>query len=351
MGKIKVFVVDDSAIVRNILTERLSKEPDIEVVGSALDPFVARDKLENLNVDVITLDIEMPRMDGITFLKYLMKYAPTPVIIVSSLTDRTNQASMAALNAGAVDIVPKPGGPMSIDEVVGVLSDKIRAAYRIDKSKLKGIVQTESDDLRKEPVKRKILSTITATDKLITVGASTGGTQALEVLFKGFEIDFPPTLAVIHMPPKFTTTFAKRLNDVCDVTVREAVNNERALAGTVYIAPGGYHMIIKTVGTDKIIKVVDGPKVFNQRPAVELMFNSVAENIGKNAVGVLLTGMGRDGAKGLLNIKESGGYTIAQDEASSIVWGMPKEAIDIGAACKVSGLTSISADIKKWLGK
>lgn len=348
MGKINVFIVDDSAIVREILTERLSKHPLINVVGSAVDPFVARDKIEKLSVDVLTLDIEMPRMDGLTFLKYLMKYSPMPVIVLSSLTDRSNKASMEALELGAVDIIPKPGGAFSVESVVDELIDKIIAAKQIDHSKLKTLLPSvELDKTSKQH--EKILSKIETTGKLIVVGASTGGTVALEVLFKGFDISFPSVVSVIHMPPRFTQTFAERLNSICPMSIKEATNNEKILPGHIYIAPGGYHTSVKLIGADRIIKVTTGPKVFNQRPAVDVLFNSVAENIGQNTVGVLLTGMGRDGAEGLLNIRNNGGYTIAQDEATSIVWGMPKEAVDIGAAVKVLPLEGIASDIKRNL--
>ncbi|HPO50430.1 MAG TPA: response regulator, partial [Spirochaetota bacterium] len=220
MGKIKTFIIDDSAIVRSVLTEKLGSNPEIEVVGSALDPYIAREKMEKIEVDVITLDIEMPRMDGLTFLKYLMKYRPIPVIIVSSLSERGNKASMEALELGAIDIVPKPGGPLSIDEVVDILTEKILMTRELDYDKFQKfcLKNSEIKDVKKD----KILSRLDTTDKLIAVGASTGGTQALEILFKGFEVDCPPTLAVIHMPPKFTFTFANRLNDICKVKVKEA---------------------------------------------------------------------------------------------------------------------------------
>jgi two-component system chemotaxis response regulator CheB len=348
MEKIKVFIIDDSAIVRQILTDSLSRHPGIEVVGSAPDPFIARDKLETLDVDVITLDIEMPRMDGLTFLKYLMKYRPIPVIVVSSLTDNANRASMEAMEMGAADIVPKPGGPFSVDEVVETLIEKIRIVHCIDPDKLsKYSEQPEPEKCRKSG--RNILSTISGTNKLIAVGASTGGTQALEILFGTFGIHFPPTLAVIHMPAKFTDTFAKRLNEICPVTVKEAVHDELILPGTVYLAPGNYHLTLKSVGTENRIRIVMGPKFYNQRPAVEVLFDSVAENIGRNSLGVLLTGMGKDGAQGLLNIKKSGGITVAQDEKTSIVYGMPKEAADIGAADYILPLDKITDFIREKL--
>jgi len=344
--KINVLIVDDSAIVREILSNGLSNHPLINVVGTAPDPFVARDKIENNKVDVITLDIEMPRMDGLTFLKYLMKYNPLPVIIVSSLADKNNIQSMEALELGAVDIVPKPGGSFEVEDVIETLIEKIIAADKIDQSKLK----LYSERLIKLPYNKvKYLSRIGTTDKVITIGASTGGTQALEILFKDFEIDFPPALVVIHMPEKFTYAFAKRLNDILPVNVKEAENGEKLLSGTIYIAPGNFHMMVKTLGKDKFIKIVNGPKQYNQRPAVEILFDSVAENIGKNAIGVILTGMGKDGALGLLNIKNAGGYTISQDEKTSIVFGMPKEAIELGAAVDILPLEEIGKKIKRIL--
>jgi two-component system, chemotaxis family, protein-glutamate methylesterase/glutaminase len=350
MEKINVLIVDDSAIVREILTKKLSEHPQINVVGAAPDPFIARDKIEKNKVDVITLDIEMPRMDGLTFLKYLMKYNPMPVIIVSSLTDKSNKSSMEALELGAIDIVPKPGGPFSIEEVIDSLIEKILGVKRIDNNKLKLISEKIIKTTENKP-KIKYLSTIETTDRIIAVGTSTGGTQALEVLFKSFDYDFPATLAVIHMPEKFTFTFAKRLNDISPMNVKEAQDGEKITNGTIYIAPGNYHMLIKTIGKDKYIKTATGPKVHNQRPAVDVLFNSVSENIGQNTIGVILTGMGRDGADGLLKIKNAGGYTISQDEESSIVFGMPKEAILLGAADTVLPLTDIAGKIKTLLKK
>lgn len=349
MGKIRVFIVDDSAIVREILTDRLSKDPRIEVVGSAVDPYVARDKLEKIDVDVITLDIEMPRMDGLTFLRQLMKYYPKPVIIVSSLAKSSSQAAMEALELGAVDVVPKPGGPFSVEDVVDLLIDRILSAKEADMSKIQANSQRMLQQANGHKIQKRYLTGLKTTNQLIAVGASTGGTIAMEEMFRDWEPDFPPTLAVIHMPERFTATFASRLNDICRATVKEAENGEQLMPGTIYIAPGNFHMMLRTKGTERTLRIATGPKVCNQRPAVDTLFESIAEQVGQNCLAVLLTGMGKDGAQGLLRIKNAGGHTIAQDEASSIVWGMPKEAIDLGAADCVLPLTGITDYIRRKL--
>jgi two-component system, chemotaxis family, protein-glutamate methylesterase/glutaminase len=346
--RVRVLVVDDSAIVRDILTKRLGSHPDIEVVGSAMDPYIARNKLETQEVDVITLDIEMPRMDGLTFLKYLMKSMPIPVIIVSSLTTGENAASLEALELGAVDIVPKPGGPFSVEEVIDQLIPKILATKGMDRNRLVRAAETLKAS-GPAPKREKILSKIATTKSLVAVGASTGGTIALEQLFRGYSPDFPSTLAVIHMPERFTKSFANRLNDLCAVAVKEAEDREKVMPATIYIAPGNFHMQVESVGADRIIRIGTGPKVHSQRPAVDILFESAAENIGQNCMGILLTGMGKDGAKGLLRIKEAGGFTVAQDEESCIVFGMPKEAIALGAATEVLPLDKIAARIKRYI--
>jgi two-component system chemotaxis response regulator CheB len=348
MKKIRVLIVDDSAIVREILAERLSLDPRIEVVGTAVDPYIARDKLEKIDVDVITLDIEMPRMDGLTFLRQLMKHFPKPVIVVSSLAKDENPAAMKALELGAVDVVPKPGGPFSVETVVDLLIDRIVAASEVNMPRLRECV-IDGPGEPAEKTARNYLAGIRTTNQLIAIGTSTGGTIALEAIFRDWEPDFPPTLAVIHMPEKFTATFAARLNELSRATVKEAAQGDRLAPGTVYIAPGNYHMVLRTQGTERTIKIAAGPKVCNQRPAVDPLFFSVAEQVGRNCIAVLLTGMGRDGAQGLHRIHESGGYTIAQDEASSIVWGMPKEAIDLGAADTVLPLDGIVRHIRSRL--
>lgn len=344
--KINVLIIDDSAVVRDILEKNLSKDSRINIVGTAMDPYIARNKIAQNRVDVITLDIEMPRMDGLTFLKYLMKSYPIPVIILSSLTKKNDEASFQALRLGAIDIVPKPGGPYSVGDVLEELTAKIVMASKIDFEKVKA--RTRESLTTEQTHSARLLSKIKTTNKLIVVGASTGGTVALERLFLGFKKNFPPTIAVIHMPEKFTNTFAKRLNELCEVTIKEAEDNERALRGHVYIAPGNNHLQVKTIGKDYHLKVVQGPKLHSQRPAVDVLFRSAAKYIGKNTYAILLTGMGRDGADGMLEIKEAGGYTVAQDESTSVVFGMPKAAIDLGAADIVLPLPKICAHL---LGK
>lgn len=353
MDKIKVLIVDDSAIVRDILSKSLSRNPKISVVGTAQDPYVARDFIEKSDVDVITLDIEMPKMDGLTFLKYLMKYNPIPVIILSSLTQGENKAAIEALEYGAIDIVNKSGGPYSVEEVADSLAAKIISASLIPDKTLQEISERVKETVKQysliDKSKKSILSNIKTTHQLIAVGASTGGTIALEVLFKSFTPSFPSTLAVIHMPEHFTASFAQRLDSLCQVHVKEAEDGELIMPATVYIAPGNFHMLVELSGANRIIRVKDGPKVHSQRPAVDILFNSVAEKIGTNSIGVLLTGMGRDGAEGLKAIKDSGGYTIAQDEKSCIVFGMPKEAIELGGASEVTSLQNIADSIQKQI--
>lgn len=358
MKKIRVFIVDDSAIVREILSQKLARDPRIEVVGTAMDPYVARNKLEKIDVDVITLDIEMPRMDGLTFLRHLMKQLPIPVVILSSLTKEKNQTALQALELGAVDVVPKPGGPFSVEDVIPYLIERILAASKVDMSKLQYIAQSVVSIHSKAGAKKTTggialrqstayLASIKTTRKLIAIGASTGGTVALEKIFKDWESHFPPTLVVIHMPERFTKSFAERLNTLTQAEVKEAENGDRLKTGTIYIAPGNYHMLLRTQGTERTIKISSGPKVCNQRPAVDPLFESVADQVGQNAIALLLTGMGKDGARGMLSLKKIGAHTIAQDETTSIVWGMPKEAIDLGAADVVLPLHEMASYVKK----
>ncbi len=338
---IKVLIVDDSAIVRNVFTKELSTYPDIEVVGTAPDPFVARDKIVQLKPDVLTLDIEMPRMDGLTFLKKLMKYYPVPTVIVSSLTPKGSAMSLEALDVGAVDVVAKPGGSYSVADIRAELVDKIRAASVANLSRDRSQEKQESP-VEKTTVKRSMTET---TNKVIAIGASTGGTEAIKAVLTKLPADMPGVVIVQHMPANFTAAFADRLNGICQMTVREAKNNDPVVPGTALVAPGNFHMILRRSGAQYYVEVKTGPMVHHQRPAVDILFKSTARYAGANAVGVILTGMGSDGAEGLLEMKKAGAKTIAQDEKSCVVFGMPKEAIKAGAADRVMTLTSIAGEI------
>jgi two-component system, chemotaxis family, protein-glutamate methylesterase/glutaminase len=338
--KIKVLVVDDSAIVRRIISEQLSEEADIEVVGTAPDPFVARDKIVQLKPDVITLDVEMPRMDGLTFLKKLMHYYPLPVIIVSSLTPRASSIAMEALENGAVEVLCKPGDAYSVGDMGVELKEKIRAAARTNLSRV--MHKTSSSP----PVLPKVSEApVGPTQKLITIGASTGGPEALKEVLMGMPANSPAILIVQHMPAHFTATFAERLNQLCHIEVREAKDGDSVVRGQALIAPGNFHMLLRRSGGRYCVTVKDGPRVHHQRPAVDVLFSSVAHYAGSNALGVLLTGMGADGAKGMLQMKEAGAKTIAQDEQSCVVFGMPKEAIRLGAVDRIVPLELISREI------
>lgn len=336
MGKpIKVLVVDDSAVVRKVFSEELSKEPDIEVVGTAPDPYVARDKIVKLNPDVVTLDIEMPRMDGLSFLKKLMRYYPLPVIIVSSLTPKGGKMALEALSLGALEVISKPSGAYSVGEMSVQLIDKIRAVAGI---KVKPPKLDSNDNIQPKKATKALTET---TNKIVVIGASTGGTEALKVVLTSMPPNAPGILVVQHMPANFTTSFAERLNELCAITVKEASDGDSLVNGIALIAPGNFHMLLKKSGARYYVQVKQGPLVHHQRPAVDVLFYSVAEYAGSNAAGVILTGMGHDGANGLLKMREAGARTIAQDENSCIIFGMPKEAIKLGAAEKVVPLKDI----------
>ncbi|OHB45029.1 MAG: chemotaxis response regulator protein-glutamate methylesterase [Planctomycetes bacterium GWC2_49_10] len=329
---IKVLIVDDSAVVRQILSRQLATDPSIEIVGTAPDPFVARDKIVALEPDVITLDIEMPRMDGITFLRKLMRYKPMPVIVFSSLTPERSSTAMEALAAGAVDVVSKPGSSYTVGQSSADLIEKIKMA-----AKAKVYVKPSMDN--EDKVRYSMVET---TNKIIAIGASTGGVQALTEVLTKFPANAPGTVVVQHMPASFTSAFAQRLNEICHVHVREARDGDSVVPGQVLLAPGGYQMTLQRSGANYYVSVKDGPLVCRQKPSVEVLFNSVAKYAGTNAAGAILTGMGNDGAQGLLNMKKSGAATIAQDEQSCVVYGMPKEAIAIGAADKIVPLGKIA---------
>jgi two-component system chemotaxis response regulator CheB len=336
--KIKVLVVDDSAIVRKIFNEELSKETDIEVVGTAPDPYVARDKIVHLKPDVIILDIEMPRMDGLTFLRKLMKYYPLPVIIVSSLTPKGSTMAVEAIEDGAIEVLAKPGGAYSVGDMCIQLKEKIRAASRANmKRKPSPVSQSKTVGFN--------YSLKETTQKVIAIGASTGGTEALKEVLINMPQNSPGIVIVQHMPANFTTAFAERLNQICQIEVKEAKDGDSVINGRALIAPGNFHMLIRRSGATYYVNIKDGPLVHHQRPAVDVLFNSVSQYVGHNAVGVILTGMGVDGAKGLLAMKGAGARTIVQDEASCVVYGMPKEAVKIGAADKIVPLDRMTQEI------
>ena len=334
-GVVRVLIVDDSALVRRILSDALSKHPDIEVVGTATDPYVARERIVQLRPDVITLDIEMPRMDGLSFLSKLMRHFPMPVVVVSSLTPQNSETALRALALGAVEVLAKPGSSLAAGDVAEQLVRAVRAA-----SHARVVKRVETPD--SPIIARPTMATLDATNKIIALGASTGGTQALERVLRRFPVDCPGTVIVQHMPEHFTASFAKRLDSVCAMRVQEAKDGDYLTSGLALVAPGGKHLILQANGARWVARVKDGPKVHHQRPAVDVLFQSVARCAGRNAVAALLTGMGADGAKGMLAMREAGAHTIAQNEESCVVYGMPREAVKINAATEILPLDQIA---------
>ncbi|NGZ02975.1 MAG: chemotaxis response regulator protein-glutamate methylesterase [Nitrospira sp. WS238] len=350
MGKIRVLTVDDSALMRQVLAALLAKDPEIEVVGAAPDPFIAREKIKALNPDVLTLDVEMPKMDGITFLEKLMRGHPMPVVMVSSLTEVGCQTTLRALELGAVDFITKPKIDLreGMEEVAQDLITKVKAANqaRVRPSLVKretpeSDARSASRDLPHGPSSAMIKTT----DTIIAIGSSTGGTEAVKDVLQELPPNTPPIVITQHMPERFTKTWAERLNSLCRISVKEAEDGDSVLPGHALIAPGNYHMTLVRSGARYTVRINQDVPVNRHRPSVDVMFASVAQYAGANAIGVILTGMGGDGAKELLTLKQAGAFTIAQDEASCVVFGMPKEAIKAGGVDKVLPLHEIAGAI------
>ena len=346
MKKIRVVVVDDSALVRSLLAEIINRQRDMECVGAANDPLVAREMIRELNPDVITLDVEMPRMDGIDFLGRLMRLRPMPVLMISTLTERGAEVTMRALELGAVDFVAKPriGLAEGIKELSDQIVEKIRvaASAHIRRAPTAATAASGTTPAAGSPVAAPKLLGRLSTEKLICIGSSTGGTEAVKEVLTRMPADSPGIVITQHMPPGFTTSFATRLNGLCQITVKEAVNGERILPGHAYIAPGGRHLRVDRSGANYVAVVEDGEPVNRHKPSVEVLFHSCAQVVGPNAFGIMLTGMGNDGAKAMREMKDAGSYNYVQDEASCVVFGMPREAIAHGAADEVLPLTSIA---------
>jgi len=347
MAKIRVIIVDDSALMRQVLTQLLSKDRDIEVVGSAPDPYIAREKIKALNPDVITLDVEMPKMDGLTFLEKLMRGRPMPVVMVSSLTEAGCQTTLRALELGAVDFITKPKIDLreGMEDLADDLISKVKAAASAN---VRGTAATANGTPQaacQKTVAHLASAMIKTTDTIIAIGSSTGGTEAVKDVLEVLPPNTPPILITQHMPERFTKTWADRMNQLCRISVKEAEDGDSVLPGHALVAPGSYHMTLVRNGARYSVRINQDPPVNRHRPSVDVLFDSVAHYAGANAVGVILTGMGGDGAKGMLAMKQAGAYTIAQDEASCVVFGMPKEAIKLGGVDKVLPLNDIAGSV------
>ena len=347
---IKVLIVDDSALVRQMFTSLLESDPEIKVIGTASDPYIAVQKIQKEKPDVITLDIEMPRMDGLTFLRKLMTQAPMPVVVISNQTLKGADVALKALEIGAVDVMTKPSlsNELEITESKINLIDKVKSAFQAKHKPAKaerGVLESRTASPSTEVKSPRIREGVFSPHAVIAVGASTGGTEAIKSFLEALPAQMPPILIVQHMPEKFTASFAKRLDDTCALKVKEAEDGDIVLPGTVYIAPGNHHMVISGNQSKSVIKVYQSELVNRHRPSVNVLFNSMAEHKGKNAIGIILTGMGDDGATGMLAMHEKGAYTIAQNEATSVVFGMPNKAIQAGGISKVLALHEIAGDV------
>ena len=344
MAKTRVVVVDDSALIRSVLKEIIDRQQDMQCVGVAADPFAAREAIRDTNPDVITLDVEMPRMDGIDFLAKLMRLRPTPVVMVSTLTEHGADVTLRALELGAIDFVAKPkiGVADGMRQLSEDITDKIRTASKAQIRRATAASAPGSGDAATRPAAPVSALGRLSTEKLIFIGASTGGTEATKEVLLGLPADAPAVLITQHMPPGFTTSYAKRLDGLARIRVAEAVDGERVLPGHAYLAPGGFHLSIERSGANYIARVRDGEPVNRHKPSVEVLFESAARVVGPNAFGIMLTGMGGDGARAMRAMRDAGAYNLAQDEASCVVFGMPKEAIAHGAVQEVLSLSMIA---------
>ncbi len=353
--RIRVLIVDDSALVRRILSELLSTDPEVEVVGTASDAYMARDKIKHLNPDVLTLDVEMPKMDGLTFLRNLMRLRPMPVVMVSSLTEHGAEITLDALGLGAVDYLPKPKIDLAatLGDYAEELCSKIKAAAKARVRAYTGAAPTSGmPDVAPRYSADAVLAKTApprqfrTTDRIIAIGASTGGTEAIKDVLVKLPADTPGIVIAQHIPKAFSTPFAKRMNTCCQMTVYEAEDGQQILPGHVYIAPGDRHLLLVRDGARYVCKLDDGQPVNRHKPSVDVLFRSVAQQAGRNAIGVILTGMGKDGAMGLKEMRDAGSPTIAQDEATCVVWGMPREAVEVGGAVHILGLHEIPARLR-----
>jgi len=355
MSRIKVMVVDDSAVIRQVFTRIINQDSQLELVAAVNDPILALNRMKVMMPDVIVLDVEMPKMDGLTFLKLIMNDNPLPVVMCSTLTEKGSKTTMQAIADGAVDFITKPklGARGYLEESSAMLADVIKSAASANVGKLKKNATLMSDSEKIETLlsKNEVLleksasSMMRTTDRIIAIGTSTGGTQALELVLSQLPKNAPGLVIVQHMPEKFTAAFAARLDSVCQIKVKEAENGDRVLQGQALIAPGSHHMKLNRSGARYFVELKDGPLVSRHRPSVDVLFRSTAKIAGKNAVGIIMTGMGSDGASGMLEMHDAGAFTIAQDEASSVVYGMPKEAVKCGAVDRIVSLGEIPVEI------
>jgi len=346
---IKVLIVDDSAVVRQTLADILNSDPQIQVMATAADPFVAAERIKEAVPDVITLDVEMPRMDGITFLQKIMSQHPIPVVMCSSLTDKGSETALKALEYGAVEIITKPrlGTKQFLEESRVRICDAVKAAAEARLGKISNHPHEVQPKLSADVIIERSTSKamIQTTEKVVVVGASTGGTEALKVFLESLPADSPGIVIVQHMPEGFTRAFSQRLDGICRISVKEAEDNDSVVRGRALIAPGNHHMLLKRSGARYYVEIKDGPLVSRHRPSVDVLYRSAARYAGKNAVGVIMTGMGDDGAKGMLEMKEAGAFNIAQDEATSVVFGMPNEAIKLGGVDHIKPLDAIAREV------